>query len=72
MAAKLAEMARERGLTAPGVEVEGPQVHDHLRPKRVQVSVADQLPEVGLLLADDGLVPIPEDRGVEPSLARHP
>jgi hypothetical protein len=72
MAAKLAEMARERGLTAPGVEVEGPQVQDHLRPKRVQVSVAERLPEVDLLLADDGLVPIPEDRGVKPSLARHP
>jgi len=45
----------------PGIAVQRAEFRDHARTEGVQVEVAHQLQEVGLLLHHDGLVPVVEE-----------
>jgi hypothetical protein len=47
-------------VSRPGIAIEGPEVSDEVRAEWVQVEIADQFQEVGVLFHDDGLVPVLE------------
>ena len=48
-------------MATPGIPVHVGQIRDEPRPHRIEVDVAHQLAEVGVLLHDDGLVAVLEE-----------
>jgi len=58
---RVARAPQNPGMATPGGAGQVGQIRDEPRPQRIEVDVAHQLAEVGLLLHDDGFIPVLEE-----------